>query len=116
MSTPTLYPVAGGAQYVPAMTLTDSSGNPYNAGSPISATTGAQTSVASSATDTTLLASNVARKGAIIYNDSTAILYLLLSNATSSNSNYSLQVPSQGSLTLTYGEYSGVIKWFKRIH
>lgn len=110
MSTQLLYSTAGGAQYVPAMTLTDSFGNPYTAGSPVSAITGTQTSVASSASDVTILASNAARKGAIIYNDSTSVLYVLLSNATSSTSAYSLQISSQGNLTLSYGEYSGIIK------
>ena len=53
---------------------------------------GAQTSVASSSSDVTILAANRARKGALIFNDSTQILYLLLATGTSSNSNYSVQV------------------------
>lgn len=61
-----------------------------------SAGTGAKSNVGSSASSVTILASNASRKGAIIYNDSTQILYLDLSGGTASNSSYSVQVPSQG--------------------
>lgn len=74
-----------------------------------SSVTGTQTSVASSATDVTILASNVNRLGATVFNDSTQILYLLLASGTSSNTNYTVQLT-----TLTYYEvpfgYTGVIK------
>lgn len=75
--------------------------------------TGTQTSVASSASDGTILAANGNRKGMTLFNDSTQTLYLLLASGTSSNSNYSVQI-----LTNTYyelpqmqgGPYVGVIK------
>lgn len=60
------------------------------------AATGTKANVASSGSSVTILASNTARKGAVIYNDSTQILYLDLSGGTASNSSYSVQVPSQG--------------------
>lgn len=60
------------------------------------AATGTKTSVAGSASSVTILASNTSRKGALIYNDSTALLYLDLSGGTASTSSYSVQVPSQG--------------------
>lgn len=61
-----------------------------------SAGTGTKANVASSASSVTILAANTARKGAIIYNDSTQVLYLDLTGGTASNSSYSVQVPSQG--------------------
>ena len=60
------------------------------------AATGTKSNVASSASSVTVLASNTSRKGAIIYNDSTQILYLDLSGGTASSSSYSVQIPSQG--------------------
>lgn len=60
------------------------------------AATGTKSNVASSVTSVTILASNTSRKGAIIYNDSTQILYLDLSGGTASSSSYSVQVPSNG--------------------
>lgn len=51
--------------------------------SPVASATSTLTSVAASATTVSLLASNTARKGAVITNDSTAILYLALSSSSS---------------------------------
>lgn len=73
--------------------------------------TGTVTQVASSATPpgVTILASNAARKGGIIFNDSTAILYLLFSaTGNPSATNYSVQVPAGGSCPI--GSYTGQIK------
>lgn len=55
------------------------------------AATGTQTSVASSATNVTLLAANSARRGVSIYNDSTAILYLRCA-ATATTSNFTTKL------------------------
>lgn len=63
---------------------------------PLTAGTGTRTSVGSSASSVTILASNANRKGAIIYNDSTQILYLDLSGGTATSSSYSVQIPSNG--------------------
>jgi hypothetical protein len=60
-----------------------------------SASTGAKTNVAGSASSVTILASNAARKGAMIYNDSTAILYLDLSGGTASNSSFTVPLNPQ---------------------
>ena len=54
--------------------------------------TGTPTAVAASATSVTLLAANANRKGASVYNDSTAIMFLTL-NATTTASLYTTQVP-----------------------
>ena len=61
-----------------------------------SAATGTKSSVASSGSSVTILAANTARKGAVVYNDSTQILYLDLSGGTASNTAYSVQIPSNG--------------------
>jgi hypothetical protein len=60
------------------------------------ATVGTITSVAGAATSTTLLASNVNRKGAHLYNESTAILYLGLTASAVSLTSYTVQVAAQG--------------------
>jgi len=54
------------------------------------------TSVSSAAADTSLIASNMSRKGILLYNDSTAILYLLFGTGVASASNYTVQIPAQG--------------------
>lgn len=75
----------------------------------IRSATGTQSSVASSATDVTILASNANRLGASVYNDSTAILYLLLANATSSATAHSVQMQA-GAYFEVPAQYTGVIK------
>lgn len=72
-------------------------------------TTGTQSSVAGSASDVTILASNANRLGASVENDSTAILYLLLANATSSSTNRTVKVPPDGYYEVPFN-YTGVIK------
>ena len=59
------------------------------------------TSVASSTSNVTLLASNSARKGATVFNDSTAILYLKF-GATASATSYTVQIAAGG-----YYEFPG---------
>lgn len=74
---------------------------------------GTPTTVVASATDVTILAANTSRKMAHVYNDSTAILYLLLASGTSTTSNYTQQVPPQTGYELPTGQggvYTGVIK------
>lgn len=71
--------------------------------------TGAQSNVSGSASDVTVLASNANRLGATVFNDSTAILYLLLANATSSATVYTVQLAA-GSYYEVPFNYTGVIK------
>jgi hypothetical protein len=60
-------------------------------------TTGANTTVASTVTtNTTLLAADANRVGATIYNDSTAILYVLLGAGTESTTVYTTQIAAAG--------------------
>lgn len=58
-------------------------------------TTATVSSVSSSATNVTILASNASRKGAAVYNDSTQVLYLKL-GTTASSTSYTVQIPSGG--------------------
>ncbi len=69
--------------------------------------TGTQTTVASSATNVTLLAANTARLGATIYNDSTAILYLRL-QATATTSNFTTKLFADDYYEVPAG-YAGII-------
>ncbi len=71
--------------------------------------TGTQTSAASSATDVVILAANANRKGAMVYNDSTQILYLLLANAVSSAAVHTVQIPAGVYYEVPFG-YAGVLK------
>jgi hypothetical protein len=64
--------------------------------------------VVGSATSVTLLASNTARRGAIVWNESTATLYVAL-GATASTSSYTWQVAPGGYLELPQPCYTGAI-------
>lgn len=72
--------------------------------------TGTQSNVAAATTDTTILASNASRRGAVVFNDSTAVLYVLLANATSSATVWTYKLNGGDYLTIEQGEYTGVIK------
>lgn len=75
----------------------------------VSSTTSAVTSVAGSATTVSLLALNTARKNAVFFNESTAILYLKL-GATASTTSYTVQVPPGGYFELPLIKiYTGAI-------
>lgn len=71
--------------------------------------TGTQSSVAGAAVDTVILAANAARQAATVYNDSTAVLYLLLSNAVSSATVNTVQLQS-GDYYEVPAKYTGIIK------
>ena len=65
-------------------------------------------SKASSASAVTLLAANTNRKGALIYNESTAVLYLgLCPVASVSTTNYTLQIAAGGYYELPAPVYTG---------
>lgn len=70
-------------------------------------TTPSQSSVASSATNVTILSSNVNRLGATIFNDSTQVLYLKL-GATASTSSYTVQLASNAYYEVPFS-YTGQI-------
>lgn len=69
--------------------------------------TGTVTVVASIITTSTILAANVNRKGATIYNDSTKILYLTLA-ATTTLTAYTVQLAKQSYYEVPY-HYTGII-------
>lgn len=71
-------------------------------------TTGATTTVAGSASSVTLLASNTSRRGASIYNDSTADLYLKL-GATASTSSFTEKLGQDERYELPFPAYTGII-------
>lgn len=71
--------------------------------------TGTQTSVSSSGSDGTILATNSARLGGSVYNDSTSILYLLCASGTSSTSLYTVQIAAGGYFEIP-ANYTGVLK------
>jgi hypothetical protein len=73
------------------------------------ADTGTITSVVSAAADTIILAANVNRQGATIFNDSTAILYLALSNVVATNAVYTVQIAAGGYYEVP-AKYTGIIK------
>lgn len=58
--------------------------------------TGTRTQVADIASDTQILASNTARLGATVYNDSSALLYLGLGTTAVTSSNYTVKLFSNG--------------------
>lgn len=59
--------------------------------------------------DTWLLQYNPLRKGGTIYNDSAAILYLLLGVGTATSSNFTVQVPPNGYYELPFS-YAGPVR------
>lgn len=54
------------------------------------------TSVADNASSVTILASNSARLGASVFNDSSAVLYLLYGSGTASATNYTVRIYQNG--------------------
>ena len=76
--------------------------NPSRAG------TGTHTSVNDTATSTTLLAANASRLGGTIYNDSSALLYVLWGAGTASATNYSVRVYSNGYVEIP-ANYTGIV-------
>lgn len=97
----------------------DAAGNPVGgSASPVitqekGATTGTVTRVASAATDTIILAADVRRRFAIVTNESTAILSLLIAAGTASATNYTITLgPTAAGVnsSATITNYTGIIK------
>lgn len=70
--------------------------------------TGTQSSVSDSATSVTILASNASRRGASVFNDSSAILYLLVGAGTASTTAYTVKIASGGYYEVPAG-YTGIL-------
>lgn len=91
--------------------LTDGNGRLIDA--PQKSGTGTPTQVASSATAVTILASNAARLGGSVVNDSTAILYLILSATTPTTAVYTVALAAKGTVGSYYEipfGYTGIIQ------
>jgi hypothetical protein len=73
------------------------------------ASASARTSVAGATSNTQLLAANTVRKGATIFNDSTADLYLALGTTAASTSNFTIKLPAGGYYEAPFS-YSGEIR------
>lgn len=71
------------------------------------AATGTQTSVASSASNVTLLAASTSRLGATLYNDSTQVCYVRLA-ATATSSNFTVKMQPDAYYEVPFG-YTGII-------
>lgn len=75
----------------------------------VRASTATRTNVAASATSVTLLAANTSRKDSVIYNDSTANLYVGLGAVAVSTSSFTVLVAGGGYYEVPYG-YTGEIR------
>lgn len=82
------------------------SSNPLRV-NPVGPATPSQSSVAGSATSVSLLASNASRKGATIFNDSTATLYIKL-GATASTSSFTFKALQDDYYEVPFG-YTGAV-------
>lgn len=95
---------------IPRVALSDSSGNAVSVGgsgvSPASSATLAN--VAGSASSVTLLAANLDRRGAIIVNDSSAILYVKF-GATASATSFSYKLNPGATLEFPAPIYQGIV-------
>lgn len=76
----------------------------------VHSSTATRTGVGDAATTTTLLAANTARKGVMIFNDSTAVLYVAFGTAAATSSDYSFQLAAGGVYTEVPCAYDGIIK------
>jgi hypothetical protein len=94
------------ANSTPVVIASDQSPIPVTPGT---STTGTNSSVAGAAADTLLLASNVNRKGATIFNDSNAKLYLLLGTTVSSLTNFTVVLSKDAYYEVPFA-YSGQIR------
>ncbi|HNP72988.1 MAG TPA: hypothetical protein PLO33_10805 [Kouleothrix sp.] len=74
----------------------------------VRSSTGTKTSVGASASSVTVLAANANRLGGVIYNDSTAILYLDCTGGTASSTSFSYFVAPGATVEIPAG-YTGAI-------
>ena len=74
----------------------------------VPSTTGAVTNVNDTATSTTLIAGNTARKGLIITNTSSAILYVRMASGTASATMFTYRLPQNATQEIMY-PYTGIV-------
>lgn len=73
------------------------------------ADTGTASQIADNAADTTILAANADRRGAAVYNSSSATLYLLCASGTASSTNFTVAIVPNGYFEVPAG-YTGILK------
>jgi hypothetical protein len=73
------------------------------------ATTAVKTNVTSVTTSTTILAANANRRGAIVFNDSTSILYISYGTSTTSATSFSVRVAAGAVYLLDVPLYNGAM-------
>ena len=73
-------------------------------------TTAVKTNVTSSATSVTILAANNNRRGAIVFNESTAILYLSYGTTAASLTSYSVRLPANTSWIIDVPTWTGEVR------
>lgn len=88
--------------------LTDDSGAYVSPSGTTAATTGTHANVAGSASNVTLIAANSSRKNAIIFNDSSAPLYVKF-GATASNTDFALKLFPNETWEMGANLYTGII-------
>ena len=89
-------------------TVTANAGTGTLATNVAAATAATLANVASSASNGTLLASNTSRRGAMVHNDSTQVLYLKY-GATASTTSYTVKVPADGYFEFPAPTYTGIV-------
>ena len=97
------------AKIIDGVLQTGTSGGNATTVEPVAVTTPTLSNVASSASNTTLLAANVARIGAVIFNDSTAVLRAKF-GATASATSFTYKLNPGDTLTIDSSIlYQGII-------
>jgi len=93
--------------------LLGSAGFPLST-SNVNADTATVVSVVSAVANTLLKAANTSRKGLIITNDSTSILYVLLGAGTASATNYTFAIAAKGTVAAdrTITGFTGIVQGF----
>ena len=89
-------------------TVTANAGTGTLATNVAAATAATLANVASSASNGTLLAANTSRRGAMVHNDSTQVLYLKY-GATASTTSYTVKVPADGYFEFPAPTYTGIV-------
>jgi hypothetical protein len=73
------------------------------------ATTAVKSNVTATTTSTTILAANANRRGAIIFNDSTVVLYISYGTGTTSTTSFSMKVAAGAVYLLDVPLYNGAM-------
>lgn len=86
----------------------DQASHSLRSGTGVAATAATLSNVTSSATVVTLVAANTSRKDLLIFNESTAVLYVKFGSVASTSS-YTVQLPANGYFEITKPVYQGIV-------